>query len=74
MQITGDLEAVREQTALGDVVGRREIDRPSRRDLIMRDQVRGLLAGPRQIPQDVYVALAHMVGAGGVCVIHMLRQ
>ena len=32
------------------------------------------VAGPRQIPQDVYVALAHMVGAGGVCVIHMLRQ
>jgi acetyl-CoA acetyltransferase len=31
-------------------------------------------ADPRQIPQDVHVALAHMVGAGGVCVIHMLRQ
>jgi hypothetical protein len=24
-------------------------------------------AGPRQIPQAVHVALAHMVGAGGVC-------
>ena len=32
------------------------------------------VAGPRQIPQDVHVALAHMVGAGGVCVIHILRQ
>jgi len=31
-------------------------------------------AGPRQIPHDVHVALAHMVGAGGVCVIHILRQ
>jgi acetyl-CoA acetyltransferase len=31
-------------------------------------------AGPRQIPQDVHVALAHMVGAGGVCVIHILRH
>jgi len=31
-------------------------------------------AGPRQIPQDVHVALAHMVGAGGVCVIHILRR
>jgi len=30
-------------------------------------------AGPRQIPQDVHVALAHMVGAGGVCVSHILR-
>jgi len=30
-------------------------------------------AGPRQIPQDVHVALAHMVGAGGVCVVHMFR-
>jgi acetyl-CoA acetyltransferase len=31
-------------------------------------------AGPRQIPQTVNVALAHMVGAGGVCVVHILRQ
>ena len=31
-------------------------------------------AGLRQIPQDVNVALAHMVGAGGGCMIHMLRQ
>ena len=31
-------------------------------------------AGPRQIPQDVHVALAHMVGAGGICVIHILRR
>ena len=31
-------------------------------------------AGPRQISQDVHVALAHMVGAGGVCVIHILRR
>ena len=31
-------------------------------------------AGPRQILQDVHVAMAHMVGAGGVCVIHILRQ
>jgi len=31
-------------------------------------------AGLRRIRQDVHVALAHMVGAGGVCVIHMLRQ
>ena len=31
-------------------------------------------AGPRQIPHDVHVALAHMIGAGGVCVIHILRQ
>src|SRR5215475_10983753 len=32
------------------------------------------MAGPRQIAQDVHVALAHMVGAGGVCVIHILRR
>ena len=31
-------------------------------------------AGPRQIPHDIHVALAHMVGAGGVCVMHILRQ
>jgi acetyl-CoA acetyltransferase len=31
-------------------------------------------AGARQIPQDVHVALAQMIGAGGVCVIHILRQ
>jgi acetyl-CoA acetyltransferase len=27
-----------------------------------------------QLPQEVHVALAHMVGAGGVYVIHMLRR
>jgi acetyl-CoA acetyltransferase len=32
------------------------------------------VASPLQIPQEVHVALAHMVGAGGVCVIHMLRR
>jgi acetyl-CoA acetyltransferase len=32
------------------------------------------MAGPRQISHDVHVALAHMLGAGGVCVIHILRQ
>jgi acetyl-CoA acetyltransferase len=31
-------------------------------------------AGRRQIPHAVNVALAHMVGAGGVCIIHILRQ
>jgi acetyl-CoA acetyltransferase len=31
-------------------------------------------AGRRQIPRDVHVALAHMVGAGGVCVIHILHH
>lgn len=31
-------------------------------------------AGPRQMPHDVHVALAHMIGAGGVRVIHILRQ
>lgn len=31
-------------------------------------------AGPRQISQEVNVALAHMVGAGGVCVIHIFRK
>jgi acetyl-CoA acyltransferase len=31
-------------------------------------------AGLRQIPQDVHVALVHMVGAGGVCVIHILHR
>ena len=31
-------------------------------------------AGSRQIPHDVHVALAHMLGAGGVCVMHILRQ
>lgn len=31
-------------------------------------------AGNRQIPQDVNVALAHMMGAGGVCLIHLFRK
>jgi acetyl-CoA acetyltransferase len=31
-------------------------------------------AGRRQIPHAVNVALAHMVGAGGVCLIHVFRQ
>lgn len=31
-------------------------------------------AGPRQIPHHVNVAMAHMVGAGGVCIIHLFRQ
>lgn len=31
-------------------------------------------AGPRQIERDVQVAMAHMVGAGGVCIIHLLRK
>ena len=31
-------------------------------------------AGPRQIPHPVNVAMAHMVGAGGVCIIHLFRQ
>jgi len=31
-------------------------------------------AGRRQIPHVVNVALAHMVGAGGVCLIHIMRQ
>lgn len=30
--------------------------------------------GKRQIPKPVRWALAHMVGAGGVCVIHILKQ
>jgi acetyl-CoA acetyltransferase len=30
-------------------------------------------AGRRQIPQDVTMALTHMVGAGGVCIIHIFR-
>ncbi|WP_179137342.1 thiolase family protein [Candidatus Entotheonella palauensis] len=36
-------------------------------------QMRGQ-AGARQIPRDVNVALAHMVGAGGVCIVHIFRQ
>ncbi len=36
-------------------------------------QMRGQ-AGVRQIPRDVNVALAHMVGAGGVCIIHIFRN
>jgi hypothetical protein len=31
-------------------------------------------AGRRQIPHPVNVALAHMVGAGGVCIMHIFRQ
>ena len=31
-------------------------------------------AGRRQLPQDVNMALAHMVGAGGVCIIHIFRK
>lgn len=34
-------------------------------------QIRGT-AGKRQIPQNPRVGLAHMVGAGGVCFIHIL--
>jgi acetyl-CoA acetyltransferase len=30
-------------------------------------------AGSRQIPHDVNMALAQMVGAGGVCIIHIFR-
>ncbi|PON18046.1 thiolase [Candidatus Entotheonella serta] len=36
-------------------------------------QMRGQ-AGARQVPHDVNVALAHMVGAGGVCVVHIFRN
>ena len=31
-------------------------------------------AGPRQILQDVHVALAHIVRASGVWVLHILRR
>ena len=31
-------------------------------------------AGPRQVAHDVNIALAHMVGAGGVCIIHIFRK
>ncbi|MGE3537460.1 MAG: thiolase family protein [Candidatus Tectimicrobiota bacterium] len=31
-------------------------------------------AGPRQVAPEVEVAMAHMIGAGGVCVIHILRK
>jgi benzoylsuccinyl-CoA thiolase BbsB subunit len=31
-------------------------------------------AGRRQIPHDVNLALAHMIGAGGVCIIHIFRK
>jgi acetyl-CoA acyltransferase len=34
-------------------------------------QIRGT-AGKRQIPQNPRIGLAHMVGAGGVCFIHIL--
>ena len=36
-------------------------------------QMRGE-CGQRQIPKPARYALAHMVGAGGVCVIHLLRN
>jgi acetyl-CoA acetyltransferase len=36
-------------------------------------QMRGE-CGRRQIPKPVHWALAHMVGAGGVCVIHLLKR
>ncbi|ETW93433.1 MAG: hypothetical protein ETSY1_39260 [Candidatus Entotheonella factor] len=36
-------------------------------------QMRGQ-AGARQIPRSPNVALAHMVGAGGVCIIHIFRH
>jgi len=35
-------------------------------------QMRGA-CGKRQIPKPVRVAMAHMVGAGGVCIIHLFR-
>jgi acetyl-CoA acetyltransferase len=31
-------------------------------------------AGHRQLPHDVNMALAHMIGAGGVCIIHIFRK
>lgn len=36
-------------------------------------QMRGQ-CGSRQIPKPVDCALAHMVGAGGVCVVHLFRK
>jgi acetyl-CoA acetyltransferase len=36
-------------------------------------QMRGE-CGQRQIPKPVHWAMAHMVGAGGVCVIHLLKR
>ena len=36
-------------------------------------QMRGV-CGKRQITKPVNVAMAHMVGAGGVCVIHILKK
>jgi acetyl-CoA acetyltransferase len=30
--------------------------------------------GQRQIEKEVNLAMAHMVGAGGVCAIHLLRK
>ncbi len=36
-------------------------------------QMRGQ-ADARQIPHDVNVALAHMVGAGGVCIVHIFKH
>ncbi|MCP4755907.1 MAG: thiolase family protein [Proteobacteria bacterium] len=35
----------------------------------MRDE-----CGPRQIARPVNIAMAHMVGAGGVCIIHLFRK
>ncbi len=31
-------------------------------------------AGPRQVAHNVNIAMAHMVGAGGVCIIHLFRH
>jgi acetyl-CoA acetyltransferase len=36
-------------------------------------QMRGE-GGRRQIPKPIHWALAHMVGAGGVCIIHLFRK
>ena len=30
--------------------------------------------GQRQIEKEVNLAMAHMVGAGGVCAIHLLKK
>jgi acetyl-CoA acetyltransferase len=30
--------------------------------------------GKRQITKPVNIAMAHMVGAGGVCIIHLFRR
>src|SRR5262249_32490025 len=46
VQVAREPDAMREQAALGDVVGAREIHRPARAHLIMRHQVAGLLRRP----------------------------